>query len=429
MPVVLIFLLLSGLPLVLHAQNPYCLEGRFGAADTLFGSDDVLLDFDVEYGQATDWMGQTDTLRLDVYAPRPSRDSLLQRPVILYLHGGGLRAGSKSTQKGRYWAEAFARRGYVFVAIDYRLGWPFEDSCAADTSLYMKALWRAAQDVRAAWRFLADTAEAYRIDTGSVFMLGTSAGSGAGLAAVYSRESDFAPYLVSELGPLDGSGNTRPQRSLRPKAIVTKSAGLEGLYALPRHDAAHLMFHGTCDLTAPFNEGPLFHCYAPDRFVYVFGSARIAEALTAEGRCHTLYANIGQGHGAVEDDTVVVYGADFLATQLCDSCALPQRIERQSNLNVCANRADVRTEVESIFPNPNAGVFQVVVAGPRDDRILLEMLDARGRMVYRAKRDFTAPVESWTFDFSSLASGIYFFRAGNADRFTTYPMAIRSGRP
>ncbi len=411
----------------MHAQAPYCLEGRFGAEDTLFAPEDIVLDFDVEYGRAINWEGREDTLRLDVWAPKPVRDSLTLRPLVVYVHGGGFRAGSKSTQKGRYWAEAFARRGYVFASVDYRLGWPFEDSCAADTTLYMKAVWRAVQDVRAAWRFLADTAEAYGIDTGAVFLLGTSAGSAAGLAAVYNREGDFAPYLASELGPLDGSGNDRPARSFRPKAIVTKSAGVAGLYALERHNAAHLLFHGTCDLTVPFYEGPVFHCYAPDRFVYTYGSGRIGEALTAEGRCHSLYAHIGQGHGAVADDTVVVYGADFLAGVLCDTCALPERIEVLSNLNVCSNRADVRTQVERIFPNPNNGVFQVVLAGPRDDRILIELLDATGRIVYRSTQDFTAPVESWTFDFLGLASGLYLFRAGNADRFTTYPLVVHDG--
>jgi acetyl esterase/lipase len=412
----------------LQAQGEYCFEGRFGPEDTLFAIDDVVLDFDVDYGQALDWQGELDTLRMDIYAPRPSLDSLERRPLIVYFHGGGFWAGSKFNQKGRDWAIAFARRGYVFASVDYRLGWPNTDSCAADTTLYMRALWRASQDARAAWRFLADTAQAYSIDTGQVFLLGTSAGSAAVMTALYGREQDFAPYLVSELGPLDGSGNDRPAHSLRPKGVVTKSAGMEGLYALPRWNAPHLFFHGTCDLTAPFFEGPLFYCYAPYRFVYAYGSARIAEALTAEGRCHTLYANIGQGHGAVADDTVVVYGAAFISGLLCDTCALPERIERLSAFDACAKRTGERTQIDRIFPNPSDGRFQLVLSGPGDSRILLEIIDARGRIVYQDRRDFVAPIASWSLDFSGLASGMYLLRAGNTDRFTTYPLVIRSGR-
>lgn len=412
------------LPAALAASAQFCLPGRFGVDDTIFSRSDVGLAMDVVYGHAPDWLGRTDTLRLDLWGPRADRDPLALRPLLINLHGGGFRGGSKSSQKSRFWAEGFARRGYVVASLDYRLGWPFEDSCSADTTLYMEALWRATQDVRAAWRFLADTADALRVDTSAVFVLGASAGSACGLAAVYARETDFAPYLESRLGPLDGSGNDRPRRAFRPKGIVTKSAGLEGLYALARHDAPHLMFHGTCDLTVPFTEGPLFHCWAPERFVYTFGSGRLAEAYSAEGRCHTLYATIGQGHGATEDDTVLVYGARFLDALLCDSCALPERIDRATNLNVCANRADTRTRVEWVFPSPGDGLLNVVLAGPRDDELFVELVDRTGRVHYRERRAFTAPVANWAFDFRGLAPGVYFLTAGVRDRVSAYPVVI-----
>jgi hypothetical protein len=184
------------------------------------------------------------------------------------------------------------------------------------------------------------------------------------------------------------------------------------------------MFHGTCDLTVPFTEGPLFHCWAPERFVYTFGSGRLAEAYSAEGRCHTLYATIGQGHGATEDDTVLLYGARFLDALLCDSCALPERIDRATNLNVCANRADTRTRVEWVFPSPGDGLLNVVLAGPRNDELFVELVDRTGRVHYRERRAFTAPVANWAFDFRGLAPGVYFLTAGVRDRVSAYPVVI-----
>jgi len=418
---VLVLVLLSA---IAHGQSSYCLPDRFGANDTLFEKSDLVLDFDREYGQATNWLGETDTLRLDVYAPRNELDTLAQRPLIIYLHGGGFRAGSKSTQKGRYWAESFARRGYVFAAVDYRLGWPFADSCSADTAQYMRALWRAVQDTRAAWRWLADEAPNYRIDTGAVFFLGTSAGSAAGLLAVYARETDFGPYLFNELGALDAGGNTLPRRAFRPKGMITKSGGTEGLYALERYDAPHLLFHGTCDLTVPYQDGPLFYCYAPNRFVNSFGSASIAEALREAGRCHTLYSNIGQGHGAVDDDTVVVYGATFAKGILCETCPLPERLDRQSKLNVCSDRSGIVTQVEWVYPNPTQGLVQVILSGPRDDRLRIELVDRIGRIVRSEERDFTAPVASWTLDYRGISPGMYLLKAGVFNRFSSHRILL-----
>ncbi len=55
----------------------------------------------------------------DLYQPMsPGR-----HPALMFIHGGGFRAGSKSAS-GTRWGPYLAARGYVVFSIDYRLAKP-----------------------------------------------------------------------------------------------------------------------------------------------------------------------------------------------------------------------------------------------------------------------------------------------------------------
>lgn len=62
-------------------------------------------------------MGE-DCLYLNVWTPAKSASDRL--PVLLYIYGGGFQAGDSS--EGRYDGESLAKRGIVFVSMNYRLG-------------------------------------------------------------------------------------------------------------------------------------------------------------------------------------------------------------------------------------------------------------------------------------------------------------------
>jgi acetyl esterase/lipase len=55
--------------------------------------------------------------KLDIYAP-PGAKNL---PVVVWIHGGGWQQGDKAEMKDK--PAAFARKGFVFVSVNYRL-WP-----------------------------------------------------------------------------------------------------------------------------------------------------------------------------------------------------------------------------------------------------------------------------------------------------------------
>jgi hypothetical protein len=71
------------------------------------------------------------TLRMDAYMPDPSLDAGVKRPVVIYLHTGnflppgtnGSPCGDKGDSVVVDICKGLARRGFIALAIDYRLGW------------------------------------------------------------------------------------------------------------------------------------------------------------------------------------------------------------------------------------------------------------------------------------------------------------------
>jgi acetyl esterase/lipase len=113
-------------------------------------------------------------LRLDVYVPKgpaPARG----RPVVVAVHGGGWRGGSKSDY-GRSLAE-LARHGLVVVAIDYRLSRPGVPSWPENLD-----------DVRAALGWVRRNTARFSIDPRRVALMGASAGGHLALLAGFDPD-------------------------------------------------------------------------------------------------------------------------------------------------------------------------------------------------------------------------------------------------
>jgi hypothetical protein len=421
MPRVALFFLL-GLVWAGSARSQSCLEGRYGPEDTLFAQEQILYGRNFVYGSAKDWLGETRELVLDVYTPDPLLDTLSARPAILMFHGGGFSGGSKTNSDAVFWANEFARRGYVALSATYRTGWPDDLFCAADTTLYLKAVYRAIQDVRAAFRWAVEESIPLGIDTQRIILFGNSAGAAAVMGAVFAREGNFSPDVPEELGMLDQSGNDF-NHVFDPAAILGKGGGLGHVSWLQQADVPMMLFHGTCDMITPYDEGPLYHCYAPDRFVYVYGPGKLMPELERLGRCYSLYTNVFKGHVAVENDTLLHYGTRFLQSLLCGECR-DEVIERISSENTCENRSDGEAKVELLYPNPNNGVFFAIVSAPGDGQVDVELYDASGRQLMREKRPFIAPVQNLRFDFPVDVPGTYFFRIGLEGRYTITPLVV-----
>src|SRR3954451_18953872 len=85
--------------------------------DEVFGNYTVTTD--LQYGNATGFDGSPVALKLDLY--QPTNDHAAQRPAIVWVHGGGYVGGDKARGPAVILAPIYAKLGYVFVSINYRL--------------------------------------------------------------------------------------------------------------------------------------------------------------------------------------------------------------------------------------------------------------------------------------------------------------------
>src|SRR6476661_6016582 len=124
-------------------------------------------------------------LMMDVY--QPTGDALAARPLVIILHAGSflpavvnhLAVGKKTDSAVVNTCMRFAKRGYVAVAMDYRLGWNPLGNQDARTGTILNAVYRALQDAKNCVRYFrndAATTNTYKIDVNKICVGGFSAG-------------------------------------------------------------------------------------------------------------------------------------------------------------------------------------------------------------------------------------------------------------
>lgn len=211
-------------------EGPYPLRYR----DTIFPT--VTETPDLQYGEAPGAGGTPQKLLLDVY--QPAGDTAKKRPAVIWMHGGGFKYGSRKDSMMVELSRRFARRGYVAVSISYRL--LAEEACGGEGSATrcVPAVMAAADDERAAIRYLRKRAEELRIDPDRIAIGGASAG---GVASVLAGATPDSP---------GGSGN--PGYSSRAQVVASISGGLPFDGVVEPGDPPMLFWHGTDDTVVPY---------------------------------------------------------------------------------------------------------------------------------------------------------------------------------
>ena len=135
----------------------------------------VQIEKDIVFGRA----GDVD-LRLDIYYPDPAPT---KRTAIVQLHGGGFTRGAKENIAAN--CRAFAERGYVAIASQYRLvdqgQWPSQ-----------------IEDVKAAIRWTRANLERLGVDDDKIAVAGYSAGATLALIAAGGYEADLEGHGGNE---------------------------------------------------------------------------------------------------------------------------------------------------------------------------------------------------------------------------------------
>jgi len=227
-------------------------SGRF--IDEVFPT--VTSSLNLVYGSAPDENGATETLRLDLF--QPQGDTRALRPAIIFIHGGSFCCGNRTYERAN--AEAFARRGYVTVAISYRLR----------TGDLGQAIVDAKHDAQAAVRWLRANATQYRIDTDRIVAAGSSAGA--------------ITALNVGNNPEDPGNSGNPGYPSDVSAAVSVS-GFGGYFS--PGDAPAILFHGTADETVPYQT-------AVSTCEQARANGNVCELNTFEGGRHNLSPYIAE---------------------------------------------------------------------------------------------------------------------------------------
>ena len=87
---------------------------------------------------------------MDIYTP--DGDTVTNRPVILYLHGGAFYAGEKGSVDCVDFCTSYAKKGYVAISANYRLA-PNALTFAFYQDIQYITVLQAVADIKAAVRY------------------------------------------------------------------------------------------------------------------------------------------------------------------------------------------------------------------------------------------------------------------------------------
>lgn len=193
--------------------------------DLVFSTAEVEVTAGIVFAAADPGAGLDQDLALDLY--EPPVDPAGDRPVVIWVHGGGFTSGNRGAM--RAFALDSARRGYVAATIDYRT----EGETLAGLQV-------ALGDARRAVRWFRSRAAELRVDPDRIVMGGYSAGAVTALNAAYSGP------VASDLGTAEPWD----------VAAAVSFAGATGALVSPEEPPA-LFFHGDRDPRVWYDDGPL----------------------------------------------------------------------------------------------------------------------------------------------------------------------------
>lgn len=176
----------------------------------------------------------------------PKSDTAQKRPLIIWLHGGGFKFGSKKAKGITLWGETFAKHGYVCAALNYRLS---KKNPLFNFIELKKSCYDAVQDVEEAIAFFKQNQARFRIDTNRIIVAGNSAGAMVALHAAYASQAQLA---ASAQLPGASSLSTKIN-SQNIAAVVNFWGGLYELEWLSNARVPIFSAYGTGDKVVPID--------------------------------------------------------------------------------------------------------------------------------------------------------------------------------
>ena len=224
----------------------------------------------------------TSKLYLDVYIPKVQNE---QQSCLFFVFGGGFIGGKRDDKQVEKVKEYYTDKGYVVIAIDYRLGMRGQSNYSALIAMkkFEAAINMAAEDLISALDYtlknLLDTKE-YKINPKNILVMGSSAG------AITALQTDYAicnGYLNSSILPAD----------FHLAGVLAYAGAIFSTHGKPKyknHEPAPTLFcHGIEDHLVNYKQ---------TRFANIgfFGSNAIAKQFKKKGYNYHIRRYPGLGH-------------------------------------------------------------------------------------------------------------------------------------
>lgn len=213
---------------------------------------------------------------LDVYCPD---NNSTNRPVIMFIHGGGFQGGTKTKPEIVDMANYFASRGWVFASIDYRttsdlqgtdftgiapqewIDFTIQNGTTPDDGRTSMALYTAQRDAKAALRWIVANSSTYELNTDFITVGGASAGAITTIGLGISNQEDFRDEIPFADDPTLSATNLNETYVVRSLIDFWGSnIQLEvldlvyGINSYDRGDPELFIAHGKLDPTVMFSE-------------------------------------------------------------------------------------------------------------------------------------------------------------------------------
>lgn len=191
--------------------------------------DSVAVEKDILFGEVQNYKDSLEQLHLDVYYPYG--DIEVNRPAILWVHGGGFRLGTKEQNYIVTLANEFAKRGYVCISTNYRLRENPDEDMEATIS-------DATEDVMRSLMWVRTNSKKIGVNNNSLIVGGGSAGG------IISTNLCFKDATT--------------EKDWNKKGIIALvnmwgSPGIERMYqTIDEKDPPTIFVHGTADTIVPF---------------------------------------------------------------------------------------------------------------------------------------------------------------------------------
>ncbi len=417
---------------LLFSQN-YCIKNRFSNTP-LFSDAQIQKDSNIVFAVAKHWNSTVmDSLRMDIYYPNASVETLPKRPLIVFAFGGGFLEGNRFDMA--YFCKEFAKRGYVTATIDYRIGWNCLNGTAAALCLcndyigMYNATYRAMQDFNASLRFLSYKSAQYKIDTNFVFVSGGSAGSITAMNAAFTSQQEIdakLSWVHSQLGSIDSSGNTYP-KNYKTKGVldfcgaVYDTSFMNGIADIPI-----VSFHDSADCVVPAYRGYIINCTGNCYNLFPMeGSALIYAKAIKSGTCAELNINPAATHCGSNQQYVIKNGACFLKRVLCNSCS-SARYKDESKPASCDSMGfgsgieNPFSRGVAVYPNPTQSILNIELQEVQGT-VSLSLYDINGRLSIQKQ----ATQKSISLDVSNLSNGVYFLSVQSKEQISTVRVIIQ----